>query len=277
MPFTPSHAVVALPFVRTPLVPAAIAIGAMTPDLPIFLRGLGLRYSITHTWSWLPLTVAVALVLLLIWRCVLRPAARDLVPRVLAERLPTGWDADARASLRETFARHRPGAAPGPISSASILLLVLSLALGVASHIAWDLFTHLDRWGLIAFPLLAEKWGPLAGYKWLQYGSSVVGLVIIGIWALWWLARQPPRAVEDRAPGAVRIVWWASLPAFLVFAWFGGLAIFGPFRPGFGVENLAYLVLPPAVGLWGALTLVLAIALQVIRRASSRGSSPAAG
>ena len=28
MPFTPSHAVVALPFIRTPLVPAAVAIGA---------------------------------------------------------------------------------------------------------------------------------------------------------------------------------------------------------------------------------------------------------
>ena len=33
MPFTPSHAVVALPFIRSPLVPAAIAVGAMTPDL----------------------------------------------------------------------------------------------------------------------------------------------------------------------------------------------------------------------------------------------------
>ncbi|MGK3950645.1 DUF4184 family protein, partial [Microbacterium sp. K2] len=49
MPFTPSHALVALPFIRTPLVPAAIAIGAMTPDLPLFLRGIGLPYSFTHT------------------------------------------------------------------------------------------------------------------------------------------------------------------------------------------------------------------------------------
>ena len=38
MPLTPSHAVVALPFVRTPLLPAAIAVGAMAPDLPLFLR-----------------------------------------------------------------------------------------------------------------------------------------------------------------------------------------------------------------------------------------------
>lgn len=270
MPFTPSHAVVALPFVRTPLVPAAIAVGAMTPDLPIFLRGVGLRYSITHSWAWLPVTMVIALGLLLVWRCVLRPAARDLLPTVLAERLPGQWDAGALASARETFALHRPGAAAGKISLTSILLLVVSLGLGVASHIAWDLFTHIDRWGLLALPALAENWGPLAGYKWLQYGSTVIGLLIIGVWGLWWLARRRPAPVSGRAPAYVRVCWWVSLPAFLVVAWFGGLAIYGPLRPGFGVEHLAYLVLPPTVGLWGALTLVLAIVLQLTRRAAVR-------
>lgn len=39
MPFTPSHAIVALPFVRSPLAPAAVAVGAMAPDLPLFTRG----------------------------------------------------------------------------------------------------------------------------------------------------------------------------------------------------------------------------------------------
>ena len=249
--------------------PAAIAIGAMTPDLPIFLRGFGLRYSATHTWSWLPVTVVVALVLLLIWRCVLRPAARDLVPRALAERLPDGWDAGALASARETFALHRPGVAPGKISLGSILLLVVSLAIVVASHIAWDLFTHLDRWGLQAFPLLAERWGPLLGYKWLQYGSTVFGLLVIAIWAALWLGRRGPVSLQDRAPGFIRVGWWLSLPAFLVVAWVGGLMLFGPLRTGFGVEHLAYLLLPPAVGVWGGLTLVLAIVLQLVRRARS--------
>lgn len=266
MPFTPSHAVVALPFVRTPLVPAAIAIGAMTPDLPIFLRGVGLRYSVTHSWAWLPATMLVALALLLVWRCVLRPAARDLVPGVLAERLPDGWDAGARESARETFALHRPGVAPGKISLGSILLLIVSLAIGVASHIAWDLFTHLDRWGMQVFPVLAQDWGPLVGYKWLQYASSALGLLIIGIWALWWLARRHRVAVPARAPLVVRVAWWLSLPVFLAVAWIGGLALLGPLRPGFSVAHLAYLVLPPAVGIWGALTLVLAIVLQLTRR-----------
>ena len=60
MPFTPSHAVVALPFLRTPLVSAAIAVGAMAPDLPLFLRGMPLHYGLTHSLAWLPGTRSAA-------------------------------------------------------------------------------------------------------------------------------------------------------------------------------------------------------------------------
>ena len=137
MPFTPSHAVVALPFLRTPLVPAAIAIGAMAPDLPLFVRALVPRYPVTHDLRWLPLTMAIALALLLVWRCVLRPATRELSPLWLAARLPAEWDAGWRAAAKETLPSWR-----------GILLLVASLAIGVASHIIWDLFTHEGRWGV---------------------------------------------------------------------------------------------------------------------------------
>ena len=37
MPFTASHAVAALPFLRTPLPDSALVIGSMTPDLPFYL------------------------------------------------------------------------------------------------------------------------------------------------------------------------------------------------------------------------------------------------
>ena len=166
MPFTPSHAVIALPFVRTPLVPAAIAVGAMTPDLPLFVRILPLHYGRTHAFEWLPVTVLLALLLLLVWRCVLRPAVRELSPTWLAMRLPGEWDRGTTAALRETFA----GAPAATASWRSILLLVASLVIGVVSHIVWDLFTHEGRWGVAAFPALGEEWGPLPVYKWLQHG-----------------------------------------------------------------------------------------------------------
>src|SRR3712207_2490157 len=37
MPFTASHAVAALPFLRTPLPASALVIGSMSPDLPYYL------------------------------------------------------------------------------------------------------------------------------------------------------------------------------------------------------------------------------------------------
>jgi len=262
MPFTPSHAVVALPFVRTPLAPAAIAVGAMTPDLPLFVRGLPLHYGVTHSFAWLPVTMLVALVLLLVWRCVLRPAARELSPRPLAARLPGEWDAAAASSARETFA----GTPAARTTVGSVLLLIASLAIGVASHIVWDLFTHEGRWGAAVLPALDADWGPLPGYKWLQHGSSVVGLAILGVYLLVWLARRPASASILRIlPDGVRWCWWLSLPVVLVIAWCWGYAVFGPFDAAFTPAHLGYRVLPPACAVWGVATLALCVGIQALR------------
>ncbi|WP_349427105.1 DUF4184 family protein [Microbacterium sp. LWS13-1.2] len=265
MPFTPSHAVVALPFLRSPLVPAAIAIGAMAPDLPLFVRGLPLHYGRTHAFGWLPATVLLALVLLLAWRCVLRPAARELSPRWLAARLPGEWDAGAGAAWRETFAIAPPGGRRVPWTG--MLVLVVSLLIGVVSHIVWDLFTHEGRWGTIAIPALAADWGALPGYKWLQHGSSVAGLAIIGVWMLVWLGRRPAAASVPRVlADAVLWAWWVSLPVVLAVAWAWGLAVHGPLDAEFTAAHLAYRVLPPACAVWGASTVVVCIVIQVLRR-----------
>ncbi|RKT33854.1 uncharacterized protein DUF4184 [Microbacterium sp. AG1240] len=272
MPFTPSHAVVALPFVRTPLIPAAIAVGAMTPDLPLFVRtGLPL-YGITHSAWALPGTVAVALVLLLVWRCVLRPAAGELSPRWVAERLPTEWTTGPRGALRGTLAD-----AGGTITVSSVALLVVSLLFGVITHIVWDLFTHEGRWGVALFPALAEPWGPMIGYKWLQHGSSVIGLVIIGIWAAVWIVRRDADEVHRMLPTAVRAVWWLSLPVVLVAAWAVGLVAYGPITSEWTVQHLAYRVLPAAAGGWGAATLALAAVVTVIRSGSAESRRSTTG
>lgn len=265
MPFTPSHAIVALPFVRTPLVPAAIAIGAMTPDISLFLRNVGLNYGFLHDPVNIVWTTLLALGLFLIWRVLLRPAAPELVPAWVAERLPDGWRvrglrAATEALRRDDRARYR---AVRPLYP---FLLVLSAMLGVLSHILWDAFTHESRWGVDLLPALGSAWGPFDGYKWLQYGSSALGLLGLAIWAALWLRRATPRTNPARVlPGAVRILWWISLPVILVAAWVVGLIAFGPLTPEFTVAHLAYRVLPPACAVWGAITLVLCVALTVRR------------
>ncbi|MFT4220918.1 MAG: DUF4184 family protein [Microbacterium sp.] len=258
MPFTPSHAVVALPFLplrRVPAlagVPAAVAVGAMTPDLPLFVRGTPVAYAWTHSFSWLPLTAVLALVLLLVWRCALRPASRELAPRWLARRLPSRWDAGASTGLRETFP-----------SAAGALWTLLALAVGAVSHIAWDLVTHEGRAGIAA---LDEAWGPLPAHTWLQHGSSAVGLVTLAVCAIVWLRRaDAAEQVRRVLPDGARWGWWLSLPLALVVAWCAGYAVLGPFAPGFDAEHLAYRVLPPACGVWGAATLALCATVQAVR------------
>ena len=263
MPFTASHALVALPFIRTPLIPAAIAIGAMTPDLPLFLRGIGLNYSFTHTFANVIWTALVAFVLFLVWRVVLRPAVPELAPLWLSQRLPQSWSDDAVAAAGQAAGVGEKRSYP--------LVLAISLILGVLSHIVWDLFTHEGRWGTQLMPALDDMWGPMPGYKWLQHGSSFLGLVIIGAWALVWLLRRTPRAdVVQRLSRVVRVSWWLSLPLILIAAWCLGLALYGPFTDAFTVQHLAYRMLPPACALWGVITLVLCVVLSLRSRVHQR-------
>lgn len=255
MPFTPSHAVVALPLLRTRLVPAALAIGAMTPDLPLFTRGLGPGYLFTHSAANVVYTALIALALLLIWRVVLRPGLVALAPAALARRLPADWALSGAATARDALCGR--GGRSGP------WLLAVSLVLGVLSHIGWDLFTHDGRWGVEALPALQQMWGPLPGYKWLQHGSSVIGLLVIAAFALQWLRHRPARPLTHRAPGWLRWLWMLALPALLGVAWVLGSAASGP---DVTMQQLAYRTLPAASGLWGALTLGLCVLIVTIRR-----------
>jgi len=263
MPFTPSHAVLALPFARRPGLAAAIAVGAMAPDLPMFLRGTGVDYALTHDPRGIPVTVLIALALLLIWRVLLRPAARALAPRALGSRLPGTWDRGPASALRETF----------PSAGGAALVLV-GIAAGIASHILWDGFTHEGRFGTVLLPALARPWGPLPGYKMLQYGSGLGGLIILGAAGALWLRGREPRPTAP-APRVLRLGWWLSLPMLLLGAVAVSAVLEGP-PASLGAAYRLAGTLPPVVGLWGILTVGLALVLRLGRPGSSYASSPSA-
>ena len=247
VPFTPSHAVVALPFVRTPLVPAAIAVGAMAPDLPLFVRGLPAATTRqTHDLAWLPATIAPGARLLLVWRCLLRPAARELVAATGSHRgCPRAWDRGAAGALRDTLgiaAERRPGRRQRWHGSWLGVRAARRLARASASSATSCGICSRTRggWGVEAIPALDDQWGPLPGYKWLQHGSSVDR------------ARDPRRSGRDLAAsngmprppssGCCRAgcagSWWLSLPAILVVAWVHGLARLRAARRRFTVAHL---------------------------------------
>lgn len=199
MPFTPSHAIVAIAFARTPLPAGAVAIGAMAPDLPLFFPWLP-SYGLTHGFpSLLWVSVPLAIVLYVVWRLAIRPAASALLPaEALRARMPWAWDRDA---LRW---RELPAVA-------------VAALIGVVTHVVWDLFTHPGRLGSQWIPALGEPWGPLDGTSWLQHASSALGLAGIAVWAV--LAARRAGVVhrtDERRVGLIRVTAWLLAAATLV-------------------------------------------------------------
>lgn len=270
VPFTPSHAVLALPFLRTPIPAAAVAVGAMIPDAPLFIPGAPVSYAMTHDLRWLPLTVLLGLAALLVWRMLLRSAATELAPRWVAARLPPEWDTGPVAGARETF--RSPGRSRA--TAASVLLLLAGLTIGILTHIVWDAFTHDGRWGVALAPVLDTTWGAAPGYAWMQRISSVLGLTILAVWAGRWLRRAPTRSLTRRIPQAVRVVWWLSLPVALVAAAAVALLGSGGLTAAFTLTHLVYGVWVPVAAVWALATLVLAAVIAwdggVARRDEAR-------
>ncbi|WP_051515822.1 DUF4184 family protein [Candidatus Blastococcus massiliensis] len=174
MPFTPSHAAAVLPFLRTPLPASALVAGSVAPDLPFYLPfDPGFR---THTaTAVVTVNVLLGLAAWALWHGLLAEPAVRAAPAALRARL-TGVPLGLRVRL----------AAPARVG-----WTLLALAVGAGTHVLWDEFTHARRWGPETFPVLAEQWGLMPGYRWLQYVTSVLGgLVLVG-WAVRWWLRTP--------------------------------------------------------------------------------------
>ena len=217
MPFTPSHIAAILPFVRSPLAPAALVIGSMVPDLPYFLP-LGIPRELTHSIPGVPLAdLPMGILVLALWALVFRAPVIDFAPEWLRARfrLPTrrlNW----RPSLRQ------------------MSVTLVSLLVGIATHLLWDAFTHPDGWVVLQIASLRAQLGPFTVYRWAQYVSSIGGLMIFAMWAAGWVRRTPPvenRALETdsgRLASRARLTAWVILgvvqAGVALTIWIGGLA-----------------------------------------------------
>ncbi|MBW0252872.1 DUF4184 family protein [Cellulomonas sp. PS-H5] len=180
MPFTLAHPAAVLPLARRPLVPAALVAGALAPDVPYFLplpRSAGSWYepfvnaTTTHAWPG-ALTVAVpsAALLLGLWWLVRAPL------RALVATGP-GEPEERRGAGAPR------GAASGSISRTAAWLVV-SLVLGVLTHVVWDAFTHGDgalvqRVAWLREPLVSG----VTAARVLQHLSTAAGLLVLALWA----------------------------------------------------------------------------------------------
>lgn len=212
MPFTASHPAAVLPFLgRAGLVPAALVIGSMAPDLPYYLQ-LGSDPALTHSAAGLvTVDLLLGLVAFIAWQGLVAPAAYVYAPSAVRARVGAPFPVRSCVS--------------GP---ATIGLVLASLLLGSATHLVWDAFTHDGRWGTELIPWLTADHGPLPGYRWAQYVSTVFGLVATA----WFLARRwrhtspsEPAATATPGPGPrAALTFWAVVVGAAVIGGLAGLA-----------------------------------------------------
>ncbi len=196
MPFTPAHVAAILPLRGRSRLPfAALAAGAMSPDLPYFLpRGGSIPRLVTHdvlsivTWD-----LVLGLAMWMVWRA-LAPSLHDMAPTPVRTRwrLPVG---------------------PHP----AWWVVALAIIIGAATHVLWDAVTHAGHLTSSIGPLSAmypSPRGPMAGYRYLQYASGAVGSAVV----LWAGFRQPstnpkPRRQPNLAALAPAVFFGSALLA----------------------------------------------------------------
>lgn len=267
VPFTISHAVVALPFRHTVLPVAAVAVGSMAPDAVLFVPALP-PYGFAHSWvGVVTIDLAVSLVVLAAWWFLVRPAWTPVLPaRYRAQLL--GW--------------HRPERVP----PARVPLVVVACVLGSVTHVVWDAWSHPHGWVVLHVAALRWEVSGHPVYSLVQDASSAGGLLLLLVLLLRWTrhaataadvagvgrASRPERSGATTAASGreARITPVAALAAVLLVALVTAGSVLGR---GGGVGSLVVreaFVLPPTV----AVTLVVgALVLLLVRRARSADRS----
>ncbi|MFE9447633.1 DUF4184 family protein [Streptomyces sp. NPDC006739] len=215
MPFTLSHAAAVLPAVRGDgtgrggLRTAALVAGSFSPDMPYYAASVlpgGMAFGdVTHSFAGVfTVDVLISWTLVGLWLLVreplvaLAPRARQGRPAVLL----------------------RCGAPRARVRPDAVAWWYVSASLGALTHVVWDAFTHHDRWGSRVVPGLGRELAGMPVFSWLQYGSSVVGAVVVAVFVVRALRRAPVAEPVGVPVLSVGDRWWAG-------AVIGGCAVAG--------------------------------------------------
>jgi hypothetical protein len=186
MPFTLAHPAAVVLFRRMNLVWSAVIIGSMAPDFPYLVGSPDYR-ALGHRWPGiLEFTLPAALATVWVFHHVIKRPVIGLLPISLQRRL-------------QSYNRDFPF---GPARRFGTILL--STVLGILTHLVWDSFTHAYSWPWYHMHWL-RGWSRVPGFGWtpryymLQYGSTFLGLLVIGVWCYaWYRKTEPVREANSR-------------------------------------------------------------------------------
>jgi len=102
---------------------------------------------------------------------------------------------------------------------ARLALIAISILIGSATHILWDAFTHgfywpARHWRFLRTNVELPIVGHMVMFKFLQYVSSVAGLLFVGLWVWYWYRTTRPvdHAIAQPYSAAQRAALTVVLP-----------------------------------------------------------------
>jgi len=253
VPFTPTHALAAVPLSRVGgTLPSALAIGCVLPDLPMFIPGAP-SYATTHSLVLgVPSCLPYGILAFVLFRLCRGPAL-GFAPLVMRRRLGHYAAADLR------------------LTPALVGALFVSIALGVLSHIVWDSFTHAHRLGSELVPVLSVPWVEVGGYaipgyRLLQHGSSVVGLPLLVMIVVRWYRRQPLDAAPAAAAAPRALSWLALSLIVAVPLLAGAIAYFRAMHaPHHFLTAMAYHAVTMTIGGYVVVAVLVTLPQRVLK------------
>jgi hypothetical protein len=187
MPFTICHAAAAIPFQRTRLIPSALVIGCMVPDFEYFLRfypGGGFGHTLP---GFFLLDLPLALMALWLFHAYAKVPLYTWLPRSVRRRIRLGPTSPQFGTL------------------ARFAVVVLSIFIGIATHIFWDLFTHrtlwlYPRWEFLRRTVTLPLYGGMEYARVIEHLSSVIGALVLLIWFWRWFRSTVPVQADAAQP-----------------------------------------------------------------------------
>lgn len=181
MPFTFAHPAIVLPLfsktTRRYVSATGLVVGSMAPDFESFIR-MGRYKYFSHRWlGVLCFDLPLAFIIALTFHFIVRDALIQNLPAPLRERFEKWRYFDFKNYLKQ-----------------HLLIFIVSLLVGICSHLLWDAMTHLN----MSHPDSIRSrimFGHFRVYILMQYSFSIIGLVVVGAY-IYGLPSYPVKAYK---------------------------------------------------------------------------------
>ena len=182
MPFTLAHPAATLPFQKFRLPLSALFVGAMAPDFSKFAL-LSPAKNIGHSWDGiLWFCIPTGLLVLAVFHYILKEPLFSFIPLHHQSKVVPHL---ARFSFQKS----------------NLATICIAIAIGAATHLIWDSFTHDTGWSVRQLPILTTSLFSFHGrdirlYKILQHGSTLLGFAVLTASYLRWFKQAASHDVD---------------------------------------------------------------------------------